>query len=364
MATPLNPALYGALHARFGSVKFSNEGNRFLSRVAKHLESGKDVEQVIDPGEYYRVCCPYCGDKRYRLYINHRWNTIRDNGQRYGRHLAVCFNEHCDLRNLDEELKIYVNYKAKLHRPEDAPFQNPDNLFSEVTLPGVCVKLSSLDKQHPAIKYIEGRNFDYRDLENNWGVVYCDHTDRDRDGFIPKTKIHAGLVQSRLIVPIYRLSTLVGWQARATNDKEEPKYYTMPGLNKNMMLFNGDRAKEYKFGVVVEGVFDAFRVGPRAVALLGKHMSVHQRNLAHAYWAQGALCIMLDPDAIADMQCLQQLVNSQLFRWGVFPVVLPDNNDPAEMPTKELWDVISNTARAYNVPLSSFMRQTSHLLIR
>lgn len=333
----LNPALYNSLVARFGTVKFSNEGQRLLVQM-KQNEMLKYVEEIVDAGEYYRVCCPYCKDTRFRLYINHRWNTRTPDNKPYGRYMIVCFNESCDMSFFEDELKPYIADKPVLGRPFNVEREKLQTI-REVQLPGQCVALASLPDYHPARNYIVSRRFDVKELTDTWGLQYCiDHPNP--------------LVRGRIIIPVRWEEKLVGWQARAIGEAS-PKYYTMPGLNKNMILFNGDRARKFKFGVVVEGVFDAFRVGERAVSMLGKSMSYHQRQLVHAYWGGGACCIMLDADAIEDMKNTTKLFNPEAFKFGIFSVELPEGQDPGSMDKDSLWSLISSYARARNIPLTT-----------
>lgn len=348
--TPLNPDLYNSLKLRFGSVKLSNEGQPYVGReVQDPLRPGKYKEVRIDPGEQYRVCCPACNDHYHRLYVSHMWNTVDQYGNKKYKGLVHCFNEQCDLSWLEDELRLYVSMRKKLVIKADVQPRG----FSEVRLPGLCVPLSSLPKNHKALAYIERRKFDPAQLEKEWSVCYCESASKDTEGRIPGTNIYANLVHERLIVPIFWNNQMVGWQARACHDNTDIKYYTMPGLNKQYLLYNGDRARQYRFGVIVEGVFDAFRVGPRAVALLGKTMSLHQQTLVHTFWQFGALAIMLDPDAVEDMEHLSAIMKPSSFRWGTFSVLLPYDCDPAEMAYDELWQIIANAARARGVPLAA-----------
>lgn len=347
---PLNTALYHMLKQRFGTVKIANEGEPYRS-ITKEV-NGKNKTLTVNPGEHYRVNCPYCGDTRQRLYINHMYRTVDNFGRVQGKYLAHCFNEKCDITGLENELKLYVSWQTKLLQPEYDPRAAQD-MFVPTTLPGKCIDLAKLPISHPAITYLEQiRQFSPHELQRDWGVVYCESAEEDVDGFIPGTKIYSRLVRNRIIAPIYWQSQLVGWQARSLDD-HKIKYYTMPGLHKNYMLYNGDRARHHRFGVVVEGVFDAWRVGTRAVALLGKSMSTHQRQLASAYWSTGALCIMLDPDAIEDMDNLAQLIRPDAFRWGAFSVVLPDDKDPADMEHNALWQIIASSAHSRGIQLTS-----------
>jgi DNA primase len=104
-------------------------------------------------------------------------------------------------------------------------------------------------------------------------------------------------------------------------------------------------------GVVVEGVFDAFRVGPRAVALLGSSLSFQQQQMLQNWWGKGAVCLLLDPDAIEDMDRMLQLLGKKQYRWGAFKVELPDGKDPDDFSREDLWSLISTRARAEEVNL-------------
>ena len=336
--TPLNQQLYSALQRRFGSVRVSNEGQEVLVRLYRNPYdlAAPSREEEIESGEYYRVNCPYCGDTRHRLYVNYRWNTVTGDGKR-ARGLLHCFNEKCDMVNFHDEIKGYV--ARSLGRSVNTGYRKPEP-FKAVDWPGKCIPLNVLPATHSAVKYVLGRQFDPGYLAKEWDVRYCVESTHD-------------LVRDRLIIPVYWEGKLVGWQARSINTRYAGlKYYTMPGLKKTQMLFNGDRAKTFKFGVVVESAFGAFRVGTRAVALLGKSMSHFQRELAVGYWGSGAMCVLLDPDAVEDMENITKMLNPAAFRWGAWSMTLPENKDPDEFSSQELWDMIVTFARNRNIALS------------
>lgn len=343
----LNPQLYRALERRFGSVTVSNPGERLIERkIPDPLRPGKYRQNILRSGEYYRVNCPYCGDRRGRLYINYRWNTRTRDGDRFGRNLAICFNEGCDLTGLDLELGALARNWPVVDRPYASPVED-EPTFALQVLPGVCHPLDTLPSTHVACQYVLGRGFDPLELGKLWGVCYCSHCEETDKTPFPN------LVKGRLVIPIFRDNVLVGWQTRAIKVEDgAPKYYTMPGFPKSRMLFNQDRARHYFFGVVVEGVFDAFRAGPRAVALFGKSMSQTQRELAVAFWGQGALCLMLDGDALEDMERLSKVMDPMRFKNGSFIVAMPHGEDPGGMDRDELWRLIIEHARNKGVQLA------------
>ena len=94
MMKPLNPYLYKLLKDHFGHVRVSNTG---VAQVGEYHKSAFGAEkrlELVEPGEYYQVCCPHCNDTRFRLYINHMWGRNDKLGNR-NLWLAVCYNENC-----------------------------------------------------------------------------------------------------------------------------------------------------------------------------------------------------------------------------------------------------------------------------
>jgi hypothetical protein len=111
---PLNQDLYDQLVSRFGRVKIGNPGVPMAYSVVKNPITQRNDIMVSarQCGEYYIVCCPYCKDNRFRLWINHRWGTEDPvTGTTFWpSRWAYCFNEgsKCDLRNFELELQPYI----------------------------------------------------------------------------------------------------------------------------------------------------------------------------------------------------------------------------------------------------------------
>jgi len=264
--------------------------------------------------------------------------------------LAICFNERCDVSRLHDELQFYLSDKPFVGRSPFAPFTPLPLPFTEVTLPGLCMPLSSLEAGHPARVYITKRRFDPYELTELYGVSCCLDVEADERGFIPGTKWLAAYCKNRLIIPMYRMGKLVGWQARALDEYSRPKYYTMPGYRKSMTLYNRDRAQSHDFGVVVEGVTDVWRVGPCAVAILGHSISNAQRDLIYAFWQRGGMCLLLDPDVMRHTREVEKLLDWKSFMLGAFPFCLPPEvDDPGSMERRDLWDMIAAAARCRGV---------------
>jgi len=201
------------------------------------------------------------------------------------------------------------------------------------------VPLTDLPKNHPAIMYLGERDFDPHELFDLWGVRYCVHCPESRF-------YHAHLVEDRIIVPIYWDGELVGWQTRAVGEDSGLKYYTMPGLKKGRILYNGDRAKRHATGVLVEGVTDAWRVGTRCAGMLGKSISYFQWTWLCTEFRGKRLLSIMDPDAWEDVKWAKKMKKyGEQFPGDYANVVLPGDADPAKWRRADLFDYISRTVK-------------------
>ncbi len=341
MTGPLNPTLYNALVARYGEVRISNPGQPYLvQQQVNPYRSAGYLNVCVDPGEYYVICCPQCGDTRFRLYINHRYCTI-EGTKLFGRHLIHCFNEGCELPNFYK-----IVYEPRKYPRAASVMAPPEALeIKSVTMPGRCVPLDQLPADHPAIRYITVDRktpaggpapFDPVVLSRDWGVCYCEHAERGA-GYAPE------LVEGRIVIPVCWEGKLIGWQARGIHPGANPKYYTMPGLPKQRILFNGDRAKTQLFGVIVEGVFDCFAAGITSVATLGHKLSWAQRELLSKWFGNGAVALIYDPEEVQDIELNLHLMKG-MFKEGIFSVPIAAGWDPGCLPTEFLWSLIRDAA--------------------
>jgi hypothetical protein len=147
---------------------------------------------------------------------------------------------------------------------------------------------------------------------------------------------------------------MVGWQSRFIGERywptcPIPKYYDMPRMPKRLMLYGYDEAAKHGFAVVCEGVTDVWRIGPPAVALLGKTPSVSQKRLL-VTWRRGALVVLLDGDAADESQHVYHEACTS-FAKGVVQVTLPPDLDPGDLERNVIWDLIHRAAREQGVDL-------------
>src|SRR4051812_8528857 len=75
-ATPMNPALYRRLAAKFGEVRITHRGEpRVVLDLARYGPSASKP-LVKQAGESYGVCCRFCRDRDFRLSVNHMYGQL------------------------------------------------------------------------------------------------------------------------------------------------------------------------------------------------------------------------------------------------------------------------------------------------
>jgi hypothetical protein len=334
-----NPTLYSRLQHAFGHIEVSRQGDPAVwgSPIVKR---GQLVGNLVDPGEYYRVSCPFCFDTRKRLYVNHLWGTPDPVTGEPLRALAICYNADClkehyrdfqgrivepiwrDMREASRSMRLS---SPSAHDLEALP-------LGPVPLPGEVVPVDELPPDHHAARYLRDRGFDLRELSTTWDVGYC----------LSTTGAHRHAAQ-RIFVPYMFRGDRVGWQCRWPGENYKvlgaEKYYNLKGFRKSRVLYGHDAAQEFPYVIIVEGVTDAWAVGDGAVALCGKTISESQYELLAAWAESGSLCVLLldagawtteQPDAARAREKHAAVLTrlGSIFDGRVVEVGLPDGRDP------------------------------------
>lgn len=337
----LNKSLYDQLKRAFGEVRVANEGRSFKGELVRDpLNRGTSDYRVrvIDKGESYTVCCPFCGDQRFRLWFGHRWGTkFRGVPVRYA---AICFNEDCH-KSPEFYGKIKDMLIGYIQAPKVIKQGSTEQTINHATLPGDCIPINQLESDHYAIQYMRSRGYDIDDLAKNWHIVWRVSGSALSDYY-------------RLIIPIYARNGdevyLAGWQARYLNqysgsgvphDKCIPKYMTSTGLRKSQILYNGWRIDKSPLTVVCEGPLDAIRVGLAGVAVLGSDASTRQETLLVEGCKQRKVPIIVMIDNDMEEKALN--LTKRLKTRGCLAVRVnaPDGKDPGDCTRDELDAVIA-----------------------
>ena len=309
-------------------------------------------------GTDYIVRCSFCGRKD-RLYLTPAANMY-----------------HCFRCGASGQLSALMGGYA---RGPVKPMEKPKP--REIRSPGQLVALSSLPKDHRAIRYLEDRGRDVAEAETWFGVRYCVEGVGmgrqwccDRNAEVPVFD-----TTDCLVVPIWMSGALRGWQARMlcnpdamTEDEcrargfamtekgtysRPPKYFTAPGMAKSEVLFNMSVALGFGVVVVCEGVFDAMAIGPPAVAVLGKAVSEVQVRLLADRWP--AIACMLDPGS-ADADSARLIADIRAIAGSgalVFTVEVKGYKDPGDAPRSKIWDAIADKAKAFGADVETLLKR-------
>jgi len=331
----LNPDLYIRLKTKFRDVKIANRGEKLKARIQNI--NGRNRLWIVSRGETYCVNCPFCGDTRQRLWINHRWgyglNVFAFGSKLWN--LAICYNENClnDKKNFYDLRNIVFSQQAI---PRIVIDDSLTDNFSEETIPTFIkvpdstIPINSLSDEHPAVIYLKNRGFDKEYLWKYYKVGFCND----------------GKFKNRIFIPVYYLHRLVSWQVRSIVD-EKPKYITCPRSHISKYLYGIDAAKAFDFCVLVEGVTDVWAIGPPSVAVFGSSLSSSQYLLLKDF---SKIIVLMDPDASDKANRIIRKFADDRFVLANFL----QNEDPCEVCMKDKFAFWKNLLRYTDDNASSF----------
>jgi 5S rRNA maturation endonuclease (ribonuclease M5) len=262
----------------------------------QYWTSGKNVT----PG-WVHIKCPMCDD-----HSNH--GGFSETGTAYS-----CWR--CGKHKVKDVLKILTGYFYKV---ETETYEKPDKNHEEYT---ECIG-TRLQTAHLA--YLAMRGFDSPELESLYGVKGTLHTPKD--------------FAYRIIIPIYdRAGGFVGFQGRAISENQIPKYKNTPGLQIKDYLYSENLVLNREKVIVVEGVFDCWKMGVGCVATFGTMYTQKQLLLLSEY---KTVHILFDNDE-AGVSAAEKL-KFELECLGVEVVIekLPDKiHDPGELEKEQVQEI-------------------------
>jgi Toprim-like len=149
------------------------------------------------------------------------------------------------------------------------------------------------------------------------GVLYLESRGISKD-IGKKYKIWFNYINQRIIFPIYRENTCIGWQARSINSNVIPKMLNSTGFQRASSVMFIDNVKEDDFVIITEGPIDAikFDLCGNTVATMGKIISekqikiIMEKNPKKIYLA-------LDDDAAPEMRKLQSKIQVPVYKIDV-----------------------------------------------
>lgn len=342
MANVLNPVLYRKLKRHCGAVRVSNGGEAFAGRRVSTADRQTRV-LIEQAGEYYLVCCPYCNDTRFRLYVNHMFGKQDRTGRKMN-FLAICYNEYCMAKQ--DNLEDFIETLSDTGPIEDVPVRKgvllPEEA-REVMWPGPYKNLTELDDDHRACGYVASRGFDPAQVGRLYGVSYC-------------TDSHFYLARRRIIIPVFEGGKLRGWQARYVGElpwKDKsckrnlpPKYWSCPNSKfRSRCVYNWDRMRQWQTGVVVEGPTDVWRFGAMSGCIFGNTVTDHQRRKIMAVFKKRTLVLLLDPEEYGARSTRRAVRLFEKAMPGRFCALqLPRGTDPGSLGREFLRDWVRSEA--------------------
>ena len=181
---------------------------------------------------------------------------------------------------------------------------------------GTTDKLPALHKS-----YLKSRGFDSIEVQTKYGVKAC-------------YQIGELAYRYRLIIPIIMFGRIMSFTARDVTDSQEPKYTNMPNRDSiipiKQCLYNIDNAKDKI--VIVEGIFDAWRIGDGAIATLGTKYTMTQVKMILDKKPKSVF-VLFDRDAEKEANKLAAVLHPYIPHTEILEI---DVKDPAELSDKEV----------------------------
>lgn len=261
---------------------------------------------------WLNVKCPFCGGSdKHHLGFSLDFNYFN---------CWVC-GKHSNFDTIKELLGLETYEVSKLlKRFEGESTYVPE--IQERTGVEICQwPLGTVDLQPQHLRYLrEERAFDTDYLKEVWKV---------------KGTIGIGGYANRVMIPIYFKNKLCSYQGRAVG-KSNLRYKACEKANEvvehQKLLYGFDYAIPHEQCVIVEGVFDCWRLGKGAISVFGIVYSNAQvckiaKNFKKVY-------ILFDSEEGAQIQA-NNLKSELEFRGVTVEIITIQAADPAEMKVKE-----------------------------
>ena len=308
--------------------------------------------------------------------------------------VAMCMKTNTRYDVLDLLSMQTLSQRGYEHKLEivNTPSSNPDYLEDDgrgnmiPKSPGEMVPVFRLPHTHPAQEYLRSRGFNAIRLYQQFRLSYCE---KQRDDIFYRKLLNGfrATSQGRLIFYIDIDGLNRGWQARILEKEEggfkwffhpysrkwvkvlrrvedkleradtrwenwDPcKYFCGHGTQRNSCLMGYDAAVHWnktntptggaRWCVLVEGPLDAGRIGPPAMAIMGKSFSPDQCALVCRYFSR--FIYIQDNDEAGEAAGMQVLKRfAEVGQSGNLTVIsAPDRyKDVGEMPEQEAQEMI------------------------
>lgn len=261
--------------------------------------------------------CPFCGDRSNHLGYNLSQGYF--NCWRCGFHSTYDVIKALIGSSRSETYSLLKQYNAG----EIEVLKHNKIKASSCEFPKGTGELQDYHK-----RYLIHRGFNPDEIQSIWGI---------------KATAFNSSEPFRIIVPIYYEDELVSYQGRTVDKRQPLRYLTCASdrevLDHKNLLYGLDYAKVNPVCIVVEGVFDAWKLGIGAVATFGIKFKTQQVQLLSKHFSK--VYIMYDPEPIAQQQA--QKLKAELNIRGIRVEILNcPASDPADLTKEQVKKIREN----------------------
>ena len=256
------------------------------------------------PG-FINISCVMCGDSGYHGGFNIKANYY--NGWKCGHHsLEDVLSALLGIKWF-EAREVLKNYKS------DSEASLPSKKVAKARECEWPIDSHRLQGRHK--KYLKKRNFNPYEIVELWDIV----------GTGP-----IGPYKFRIIIPIYFNGQLVSYQGRDITGRSKLRYKACEThkevIHHKHVVYGIDHVKDHK-AVIVEGVFDVWRLGYGAVSTFGTEVTNEQVLLLADRLERAFICF--DDD---EAESKAESLGNRLIALGVeVDLISIDADDPAEL---------------------------------
>lgn len=278
------------------------------------------------PG-WVNIHCPFCtGPKDFHLGFHEQREYT--NCWRCGWHGLDHTIANITNQNIYEAKRVITQYRT------GRPIQIKDVEAHEIHRPNK-VKLPGGELEKVHLNFLKSRGFGVESIQ--WLV----------DTYKIKGTGPVGPYSHRIIAPIYFDNNLVSYQGRDYTNQSNLKYKACPKKDEVMehqnCLYGMDLAMYTNFVVVVEGIFDVWKLGPGAVATFGTSFTWNQVKLLSERWKNRI--ILYDKDAEKKSIELGNTLSS--LGGNTMVATLDAITDPGEFTIKEAQKIMKGIKDRY-----------------
>jgi DNA primase len=263
--------------------------------------------------QWLNTNCPFCGDSKQHLGINLNSGAI------------TCWKcgDHGSSAVMSA-LNIPYNVYSEFDSIQQRRFQL-DTLNSVIKDP---ITLPSSKLHDLAIKYLQDRNFDPAYLNSKFKLVSTDHNGS-----------YKGVdFKFRILIPYIVDNQIVSFTSRDYTNQSSIRYLTLSKefevITHKNILYNIDNVKG-ESALIVEGCFDAMRIGDNCIATSGIKYTAAQVRFLKDRGIKNAF-ILFDPETLAQIQA--EKLAGDLSAEGIRAEVLTTgiDRDPADFTESEV----------------------------